>query len=283
MSPHTSSTTYAVTQNGPQTSVPGAAESWTRPPPSNTMVWPVIHVALAANHTAASPMSDASPSRCSGSPAATSAPRSPSQRIRAKSVLIETRRDAVHANAWTELGAELLGEVDERRLEHAVHAELARRLVGPLGGDVDDHPAVVLHVPAPGHLRPQQRPAQVDLVGLVEAGRVDADRGSGVRVRRGVVHQDVHGAEPIERRIDARLGILRPPDMTGVPGDLAPGGGPSDLRRCRFEPVRLARDEHHRGAGSSTGLGDPQSDAPRPARDDGDLSVQPRLHWRGAY
>ena len=73
---------------------------------------------------------------------------------------------------------------------------------------------------------------------------LDAERGAVVRVRRGVVDEDVETAETLDRGGDA--GVRRV-DVAGVRGEHR--GVAADLGGRSLELVDLARRQHHAGAG----------------------------------
>ena len=142
-----------------------------------------------------------------------------------------------------ELAGQLAGHVDHRRLGDVVDAEPELRAQAADRGDVHDHARLVLERLVPRHLRPEQRPAQVDLERLVVAGLVDAEREAVVRVGAGVVDEDVEPAEALDRRVDARHRVLGLAGVGGEHLDVA-----ADLGGGRLEPVDLAAAQHHLGA-----------------------------------
>ena len=90
-----------------------------------------------------------------------------------------------------------------------------------------------------------------------QRGKVDLDGRAGVGVGGSVVHQDVERAEPLQRRVHARLGVLRPAHVARLPGDVSP-----DLVSRGLAGLRLARDDHDARARLGEALGDAQTDAP---------------------
>ena len=107
----------------------------------------------------------------------------------------------------TELAAQLSSEVDERGLREVVDPEQPFGSEPADRGDVHDDAAVVLHPLPPGGLRPEDRALHVHLERLVVAALVDLHDRARVRVRRGVVDEDVEPTEPLDRarRRTARL------------------------------------------------------------------------------
>ncbi len=127
---------------------------------------------------------------------------------------------------------------------------------------------------------------------VVGAGQVDADDpGEVLRVllvRRGgvadtgVVHQDVHITELLDRRVDQGIAVLDLGDV-GRDGDAA-APDRVDLAFDLLEAVDATGAEHHVGTGVSQGLGETGTEAGGGAGDDGDLPVKPELiqHTHGS-
>ena len=140
-------------------------------------------------------------------------------------------------------------------------------------------PPLLLHPPAPRGLRPEDRALHVHLERLVVAALVDLHDRARVRVRRGVVDEDVEPAEPLDRRVDALIGCL---DVAGVGRRRR-----ACLRRWSRPPRRAGR------ACATTSITfapdsaklcrDREADALRCAGDECDLAFEAHLHGSERY
>ena len=172
--------------------------------------------------------------------------------------LHESRCQRVDPCRGRQLHGQRAGEVDQGRFGGVVDAD--RRLHGHPAhrGDVDDRaPRPFAHRALPRELGPHERTAQVHLPRLVVAREVDLHRGTHVRVRGGVVHEDVDATEALDAPIDRRGRLVW---VAGVGGDHVDVA--ADLRRGGLEVGQLPRGEQHRRAGIGVGLRDRPADPP---------------------
>ena len=57
--------------------------------------------------------------------------------------------------------------------------------------DVDDVAAMFCHALLPGLLRPDKRPSQIDVIGLVQTGKINLNHLAHIGIRSSVVHQNI--------------------------------------------------------------------------------------------
>ena len=145
-------------------------------------------------------MSCGSPSRCSGRRAASLLAEVVDEH-RGEVGLHEAGRDADDPGR-AELGRQLAGQVDQRRLGEVVDAEPAPSVRRPpTEAMLMIVPGRVLERLLPRRLAPEQRRLEVDLERLVVASRLSTSSvRAEVRVGRRVVDEDVEPTEPFDRR-----------------------------------------------------------------------------------
>ena len=102
--------------------------------------------------------------------------------------------------------------------------------MGPLNLRPPTDERLITHTPAlshglpPGLLDPNKRTAQIDLHGLVEAGQIDVDRTSVVRIGGGVVDEDVEAPESLDGGGHAGVGLVGIADVSRVDRSLPVNG-----------------------------------------------------------
>ncbi len=213
-------------------------------------------------------MSCGSPRRFNGIRAASCSPKL-STSTAAKSVT--TRPGAMPT---TRVGpssdGQLAGHVDQCGFGEVVDPQPTA--VGPQSpdrSDVDDRARPILERLLPGRLGPQQRSLEVDLERLVVTSLVDVECPAVVRVRGGVVDEDVEPTEPFDRGADGTLAGIGVTGIRGEDLDVAGHLGASSL-----ELILLATVDHHLRARRCQRCRDRLADALRGAGDQRNLAVQ---------